>query len=107
MKVDILQDLSILTSTPKVNYSTLTNRVADIIAHTVCIGKSADEMNFQFDIGIGTIIISIDSEEIHYKFVPTEDLAKKVSGAVEGEDTLVKQLEENLAKRILKTYKDI
>lgn len=107
MEIDILQDLSALTSTPKTNYNILTNRVIDIIAHSVCVGNSDNETEFYFDIGIGTLALLVNSENIHYKFTPTVELEKKILNAVDGEDILVKQLEETLAKRILKTYKDI
>lgn len=107
MKADVLQDLSVLTTTPKVSFSTLTDKAIECIAQTVYSGKLIDETEYQFNIGLGTLELTIDGEDLHFRFVPIESLTEKIESALDGEKIIVKELEEKVAQRLLRTYKDI
>ena len=107
MDIDIIQDLTTLTTIPKSNFINISNRIIDCIAHTIYVGTTVDETSYTVDVGIGTLEITIKPEQVHYKFIPSACLTDKINSALDGEDKLAKELEEKLTNKILKTYKDI
>lgn len=107
MSIDLLQNLSTYTTTPKYNYNKLIELLNNCITHSIYAGTLENETEFEFDIGLGVLKITILSEEIKYKFIPSESLEANILSALDGKDIFVETLEKKVAERILNTYKEI
>lgn len=103
--IDIIEDLSKLTTIPRDRLDKLTNKISFIIGDGLC--EKSDTNIYEFDIGIGTLEI-IDEECIRYRFKPSKDFEKLVfESLVNNKNILQDTFEKTLAQKIMKVYKDI
>lgn len=106
--INIVEDVSKITTIPKSYLDKLNEKavwcICDGIQDELIQGNNIIEL----DIGIGTLLISSEQENIRYKFIPSEYLEKSINETVTYEHSpLQDQLEQSLINKIVNTYKDI
>ena len=105
---DLISDISLLTSVPYKTMQNLCDKGAECICHSVLENMKESNIETIIDISIGQIIILIDDDEIHYKFRPSNQLESMLIDTInDGNDPLVKDVEQSLVSRIINTYKDL
>lgn len=103
--IDIVDDLSKLTTIPRDKLDKLVEKVKYIITDAVC--ENSVKVNIDLDIGIGILQI-INTDCIRYKFKPSPKFEKAIYEAiVNNKNILQDTLEKTLAQRITRVYKDI
>ncbi len=104
----LAEDLSVLTGVAKSNIETLVNRAVSIIGHDVAESLCNKEFVTEVDIGIGTLVISIQQDQIMYRFVPTKKLEGIVNNVYKtGTSPILLEVDDTLGRRIANTYKDL
>lgn len=106
-KYSVVEDVSSLTTIPRTSLNSLIDKaiysICDCVEETILVSGS----NLEIDIGIGTLKIGIEDEIVKYRFIPSAKLEDGVTDTiVNHKNPLVCKIEENLVKKILKTYKD-
>lgn len=77
--------------------------ISDIIREMID-NKENEETIF---IGIGTIKITIDEDEVRYKFKPSQELEDNIINTLNGEKSVLEEtLVEFVKKKLLNIYKD-
>lgn len=105
---DIVSDISVLTTAPEKTLRNLCLKGSECICHDVLESLQASEIETVVDIGIGTIKIIVDNDEIHYKFTPSNQLEAMLINTIQNNhDPLVTDIEDKLYSRIINTYKDL
>lgn len=108
IKKDALQDLSILTTIPYNNVQKLFDMVGDIIAYDLQESIKNKESKVSIDIGIGVLNLTLDNDEIHYKFIPSNKFEQELIDVVtNGNLNLIDNIEQTISKRVMSTYKDL
>jgi hypothetical protein len=101
-------DLSSLTCIDIGIINRLVDLSDDCICHSVVDSIKSKESTTEIDIGIGTIYILVEEGSTKYKFIPSEELERKVCTSVKTRKSpLVKRVEKSLVKNIERTYKDL
>lgn len=106
---DLLQDISILTTIPRDSLE----KLASISQYCICDGinemlSTLEDNVCVFDIGIGSLSIKVENNNIYYKFIPSTSLEESLIKTIDNEENpLVAKLEKTLVKRITKTYKEL
>lgn len=107
-KINVVQDLSTLTTIPYSNLQKLFYRLGTIIAYSVQESLKNGEHLSSLDIGIGTLNISVNTDDVSYKFIPNSELEQDiVNGVLKSDIQLVNDIEEALRNKILSAYKDL
>ena len=108
MKYDMLKDLSIVTGIKFATLQPVIMKQVKLLAHDVFQSIQAGEDITEIDIGIGTLQIKVGDENCLYRFIPCAKLSQAIEHTVKtNEDVLVSALEESVAARFEKTYKDM
>ena len=108
MKIDLVNDLEILTTIQRKALVKLVNKSNYIICNAVTEMLLADEDLCEINIGIGTIMIKKIGNEIKYKFVPSAKLNSSIVEIfTEGSNPLSDVLELALKDKIENTYKEL
>ena len=103
--IDIIDDLSKLTTIPKDKLDKLVDKIKYIIVDAIC--EDSSQLTFDLDIGIGTLQI-INTDCIKYKFKPSPKFEKAIYEAIVNDKNILQDiLEKTLSNRIAKVYKDI
>ena len=105
---NLINDLTLLTGVSKNALDELTDKANLAIAH--CVFETLREGNplTSIDIGVGTLYIKLEDENIKYRFVPNKNLEALVSQAATSKSSpLSNRAEMILNKRIQQTYKDL
>lgn len=106
--INIIDDLSTITTIPPASLRKLFEKVGWCICNGVLESRLAEQDITEINLGYGTLIISIENNQIEYKFIPSSKLEKGlIETVVNKKNPLVVNLEETFANRILKTYKDM
>lgn len=106
--INLIQRLASLTTIPEKNFIKLNEKSELIIANAANNALHNGETNLEVDIGIGTIYIKIEDNQILYKYVPSASLEKYMKKAiVDDKDFLTEVVEKSLSNRILNAYKDL
>ena len=106
--VDLIYDISLLTSVPYKTLKNLCDKSNECICHSVLETLQESIRETTVDIGIGQLTVVVDSDEIYYKFKPAPKLEEMLINTVTtNSDPLVTQIEQKLVNRILNTYKDL
>ena len=104
----LVNDLSTLTTISKNALNSLTEKAQGCICH--CVYESLLEENplTEVDIGIGTLYIKCEEDEIKYKFIPAKKLEENVAQTVRTKvSPITLQVETALKERIESTYKQL
>ena len=108
MKTDLIKDLSIITT---INESTLEKLnkkavwcICDNLEKTIYNKEDISEI----DIGIGNLLISLENNNVKYKFIPSKDFENQIVDTIVNEkNNLVNSLEETLVDKISNVYKNL
>ena len=106
--VDLISDISLLTSVPYKTLKNLCDKGNECICHSILENVRDSNVETIVDVGIGQLTIIVDNEEIHYKFRPSAKLEEMLINTISSnDDPLVTHIEQSLISRILNTYKDL
>ena len=109
MKNDLLNDVSILSTIPKKYLIKLTQKEILCINDYIAEATIANENSVDIDIGIGDLLISWDEKNnrLQYYFTPSDELNENVRATIANKQNILEStLEDNLASKIVNTYKD-
>lgn len=116
-KINIVDDLVNINNLSADALDKLVYMVDCIIADTICESLIDFNKNFEFDIGIGKLYISIESRKsttskkcnsVRYKFIPSDDLENSINNVLKGKRSpLTVAIEKSLQKKVFNTYKDL
>ena len=108
MQSNLIKDLSTLSTIKEKDLVKLLNKAV------YCINDSLEETTLAGnnvlieDIGLGSLYISIENNEIKYKFIPSKDFESSIlKTVVSKKNPLSDKLEDTLVKRISNAYKDL
>ena len=106
--VNIIKDISTLTTIP---YATLT-KLIDVLE--LCICHAVEESILKngevtsINVGIGTLNIKATEDEIKYKFIPSTKFEESVKQtALTRESPLINKVEEKLKDKVMNVYKEL
>lgn len=106
--VNILDDICQLTTIPTASMHKLFDKVGFCIANAIYESYLNDQSIIEANLGIGSLIVSIENNQLIYKFIPSAKLEKNiVDSIIYNKNPLDIKLEETFANRILHTYKDM
>ena len=106
--INIIEDISTITTIPKDALNKLTDKQVWCICEAVREGILKNESPIEMDIGIGTLLISDEEENVKYKFIPSPILEEAINQTIlTKKSPLELKLEKNLINKILNTYKNI
>lgn len=107
MRVNLVEDLSELTTIQLASLNRLVKQSMWIICDAVEAAVHNKDDSLDIDIGLGTLKINFDNEEVKYKFIPKPTLENGISRAiVEEQNPLQLALEKSLADKITNVYKE-
>ena len=107
-KINLLEDISNLSTVAITNLNKLTSLSEDVIGHAVLEAILNKDNMVEVDIGIGLLYILISEDEIKYKFIPSTKVQNSVELAVNKKKSkLIERVDEVLGRRIMNTYKDL
>ena len=102
------QDLSDVTGIPKLTLDNLSYKACTCLGHSVYESLLKKEPLTEIDIGIGTLYIKVEGNDIKYKFIPSTKLETTVSFTIQNKESpLIVDAEKSLKTRIEKTYKEL
>ena len=105
---DIVEDIATITTIPPASLRKLFDKVGWCICNAVEESRLRNEDITEINVGYGNLLISIENNQIQYKFIPNSKLEKGlVETIVNKKNSLVVNLEQTFANRIVKTYKDM
>ena len=105
---DSIKDLSTITTIPYFTLQNIFDKMSDIIAYDAHESFVNRDSVSEIDIGIGTLNILVDSDEIRYKFIPSNSLRDSVYDAVvNNQVSLLSNIEEAVSKRVMNAYKEL
>lgn len=110
MKVDIIKDVSALTGIDENHLHKLVDKAVYCAANAVDQDQKAGESITTLSIGIGDLLINVDSTtgQIKYRFVPSDKLSKiLVDTIVNQQNPLKVKLEQSLVRNIIDIYKEL
>lgn len=106
--IDTVADVAKLTTIPEDTLRRLMDKFVYCITDAVAEARESGEDAADMDMGIGTLSISLDDDEVRYKFIPSENLKSAVRSAIIDEQNLLeRKLEQALVAKITGTYKDL
>lgn len=106
--VNLIQRLASLTTIPEKNFIKLNEKSELIIANAANSALHSGVTDLEVDIGIGTVYIKIEDNQILYKYEPSASLERYMKKAVvDDRDFLTEVVEKSLSNRILNAYKDL
>ena len=104
---NLSEDLSNLTTIPTSALSKLSDKSVFCICNDVEESILKEENVADIDLGIGTLQILVDGNDLKYRFIPSKTLDINVKNTViNKKNPLTATVEESLVKRILNTYKN-
>lgn len=105
--MNLVEDLSKLTTISTVNINRLVQLSQMIITHSVLEAVNDDKEICNVDIGIGTLSFLISENELKYKFTPSEIFEKQLVKSIKhGESPICIDASNKLKEKITRTYKD-
>ena len=108
MQGDFINKMSAITTVKCADLDRFMNVFKSYISQelyeSLCINK---DTTASINIGLGTLIISVESDSIEYKFIPSKSLESiVVDTAVNGNSKLIDDLNSALTNKLLNAYKD-
>ena len=104
---NLIEDLSNLTTIPTSALTKLSDKAVICICNDVEESLLKEGRVTEIDLGIGTLQILVEGNDIRYRFVPSKALeANMKSTVINKKNPLTVTVEESLIKRILNTYKN-
>lgn len=104
----LIDDIATLTTISQNALVNLTEKSISCICHSVCESLLEGNNLTEMDIGIGTLYIKCEEDQIKYKFIPSKKLEENVAFTVRNKTSPVQyQVEAALKDRIETTYKNL
>ena len=108
MKSKLSRDINQLTSIPISALDSLSEKSEWCICNTLQEAVLNDETEAEIDLGIGSLLLSIQEGKVLYKFIPSKSLEKSIFQTYTNkQNPLVQKIEETLVKKITEVYKDL
>ena len=108
MTSNLIEDLSILTTIPTKNLTSLFNKMEYCIVDTVKENYLQNNDLTEIDIGFGKLYIKKEENNLRYKFTPSDELTKALSNLFKNKLNLLEfQLEKSLVDKITNVYKEL
>ena len=105
-KIDVLNDLSVLTEVSKLSLQNLADKSILAISHGVFEGIQNQESQTEFDIGIGILYIRLEGDAIKYKFIPSKNMEETIAYTVKNKTSaLAIKADRALGERIENAYR--
>lgn len=104
----MIEDVSKLTSISERALKDLLSVVEDCICHEALENIIERNSLIPVDIGVGTLYIYLEGEDIKYKFIPSKRLEEKVTKTLSTKQSpLVASIDSTLKERIERLYKQM
>lgn len=105
---NLIEDISKLTTIPDNVLNKLVSKsfycISDIIEDAILENKKVVEI----EIGIGTLYLELNSDNVRYKFIPNKELESAVKNTIINKRNLLQDtLELILVNRVTDTYKEL
>lgn len=102
----LVEDLSLLTTIPPINLDKLVNKSIWCICDCVEESKINNNNVTDIDIGMGTLSICVENNNVQYRFVPSKKLENSIKNTIiNGHNPLIEEAEEKLTKKMLEIHK--
>lgn len=106
--MNVIDDLSTITSIPRANLTKLAQRIEWLICNAAYEASLSDDNTAEVVLGFGKLIIRLEDNQIKYRFQPSKKLENTIIEAYEkGIDPIAKRAEEAVVGTIMKAYKDL
>ena len=104
----LFSDISSLTNVSEDILKQLSKTSTYCIGHTVYENTISGETNLhEIDLGIGTLYIKVDDEQIRYKFIPSKQLEEAVSHGAQKRSPLAIKVNEKLREKLESTFRGL
>ena len=105
---NIVNDLSTLTLIPESVLRELSHKSELCIAHNVLENFKEHQTLSEINIGIGTLCILIDGDNLKYKFIPNDRFNEVLINTINTQSSpLTAAVESKLADKIMNSYKTL
>ena len=105
-KVDLNQDLSIITNVAKLALDNLSDKATECIAHAAAEMIICKETQCEIDIGIGLLYIKVEESNIKYKFIPHKELEELIASSIINKSSpITVKADKALGERIQNAYR--
>ena len=106
--MNIVDNISKLTGIPLKYIDKIFQLEQDYICYNIQQSFCNKQNNVDIDIGIGTLSIMVEEDNILYKFIPSISLENDVKKTIlTNEAPIIKKLESNIKEKVLNAYKDL
>ena len=106
--INLIEDMSILTTIPKSAIIKLMDKESYIITNGIENNLISGESITEVDLGIGVLSILTEGNQIKYRFVPSNHLEKAIKKTVKNKKSpLTDKLEKTLVKKLTDVYKEL
>lgn len=106
--MNVIESISKLTSIPLRYIEKIFSLEQDYVCYAIQQAFCEKQNNVDVDIGIGTLSILVENENIYYKFLPSQSLETDIQHTVSvNEAPIIKKLEENIKEKVLNAYKEL
>ncbi len=107
-KIDLFNDLSLLTGVSKLSLQNLSERSVLCISHAMIECLQSKEPQCEVDIGIGNLYIKLEGDTIKYKFIPSKNLEETIAFAIQQKESpLTLKIDKALGERIENAYRSL
>lgn len=104
----LCEDLSKLTTIPTSKLESLCSLACYCIDEELLETHLSGEEVMQYDIGLGTLLITIRDNQVKYKFIPSTQLEANIVNSLKTkQNSLSNKIEKTLVDSIVNTYKDM
>lgn len=106
--MDLIQDVSKLTAVSQITLNKLANIVSLCICNDVYESILKNEAVTEIKLGIGTLLIKNENNNILYKFIPNQKLENQLIDTIKTKQSpLILDLELSLKDKIETVYKEL
>lgn len=102
------QDISTLTTIPESAVKRLVKISSEYITHCIVESVLDKKETCEIDIGIGSLMVDINTEELKFKFIPSKTLQNNIyESIIDKNSKLALDVEDNLRDKIIYAYKNL
>ncbi len=106
--INLINDVATVSNIKPIVVQGLMNNMGYTLIDNLIEQSYDDETVVEFNIGIGTLSLKIDDDEVKYIFKPSKQLESGIVAAInENENILEENIYESIDRHIYKTYKDM
>ena len=106
--MSLINDLNNLTNIPEKILEKLSDNVMFSILQSLQEMLIKKETLCEVDMSIGNLLISLEDDNIKFKFIPSKKLEKEIIKTIEsGENSMKELLTKNMVATLEKTYKEL